>query len=142
MGRNATNGDILIVPVVRNDDQSELHLLLQSVPTGDNRSNVGIYYKELLSEEDYTDSQRLASGWDGFHQVSNRDSAYSSLILQPNLRVGIIYEETLTGFGKRPNPVSTSFPNGEGTHNFDGFDNIYVSYTIEQMTDEAYSIRQ
>jgi radical SAM protein with 4Fe4S-binding SPASM domain len=52
-----------------------------------------------------------------------------------------LYEETLTGFGKRKNPVSTSFPNGEGEHNFDGFDNIYVSYTVEQMTFGDYSIR-
>ena len=47
----------------------------------------------------------------------------------------------LVGFGKRKNPVSTSFPNGEGEHNFDGFDNIYVSYTVEQMTFGDYSIR-
>ena len=30
---------------------------------------------------------------------------------------------------------------GEGEHNFDGFDNIYVSYTVEQMTFGDYSIR-
>jgi hypothetical protein len=61
-------------------------------------------------------------------------------ILQPNKHVGVIYEETLTGFGKRANPISTNVPNGEGTHNFDGFDNIYISYTISQITNDAYRI--
>ena len=141
MGSNATNGDILIVPVVRNSDKKEIHLLLQSIPTANSRAEVGIYYKELEGEDDYNEVNRLKSGWDGFHAVSNTDSAYSSLILQRNKRVAIFYEETLTGFGKRKNPVSTSFPNGEGEHNFDGFDNIYVSYTVEQMTFGDYSIR-
>lgn len=142
MGRNATNGDILIVPVVCNDDKRELHLLLQSVPTGNDRSKLGIYYKELVDVEDYTFASNLTDGWDGFLLVSDTASAYSSMILQPNGRVGIIYEETLTGFGKRQNPVSTSFPNGEGTHNFDGFDNIYISYTIDQITSVEYSINR
>ena len=62
--------------------------------------------------------------------------------LQADNRIGFIYEETLTGFGKRNNPVSTSFPNGEGQHNFDGFDNIYVAYELEYITSGAYSIKR
>ncbi|MBQ5644218.1 MAG: hypothetical protein IIV04_00785, partial [Bacteroidaceae bacterium] len=57
-------------------------------------------------------------------------------------RIGFIYEETLTGFGRRDNPVSTSFPNGEGQHNFDGFDNIYVAYELEYITQGAYSVKR
>ena len=57
-------------------------------------------------------------------------------------RIGFIYEETLTGWGKRDNPVSTCFPNGEGQHNFDGFDNIYVAYPLEYITGNAYSIKR
>ena len=80
--------------------------------------------------------------WNGFYQVSNTASAYSSMDLQADNRIGFIYEETLTGFGKRNNPVSTSFPNGEGQHNFDGFDNIYVAYDLEYITDGEYSIKR
>jgi sialidase-1 len=139
MGNNATNGDILVVPVKRVSDGEQVELLLQSVPTADKRAQVGIYYKELS----FGTSEYCAADfewWNGFFLVSNTDSAYSSLCLQSNKRIAIIYEETLTGFGKRPNPVSTCFPNGEGEHNFDGFDNIYVSYNIEQITDGAYTI--
>ncbi len=140
MGRNATNGDILIIPVIRNSDGCRSHLLLQSIPTGDNRSQLGIYYKEFVDSGELRTAQDFVIGWDGFFLVSETDSAYSSMILQANKRIALIYEETLTGFGKRPNPISTCFPNGEGTHNFDGFDNIYVSYTIDHITDGAYSI--
>ena len=62
--------------------------------------------------------------------------------LQADDRIGFIYEETLTGWGKRNNPVSTSFPTGSGQHNFDGFDNIYVAYDLEYITNGAYSIKR
>lgn len=36
-----------------------------------NRSMVGIYYKKLESEEDYTNTSNLVGGWDGFLLVSD-----------------------------------------------------------------------
>lgn len=142
VGRNSTNGEVLIMPVVRNSDRREISLVLQSLPTGDDRSNVGIFYKELDDAEDFASAENFSRGWNGFFQVSDTASAYSSLDLQADGRVGFFYEETLTGFGKRSNPISTSFPTGAGQHNFDGFDNIYVAYTLEQITDGKYSLRK
>lgn len=142
VGRNATNGEVLILPVVRNSDQKNMYLVLQSLPTGDDRINVGIFYKELDENEDFASVENFVLGWDGFFQVSDTSSAYSSLDLQADGRIGFFYEETLTGFGKRPNPVSTSFPTGAGQHNFDGFDNIYVAYTLEQITSGKFSLRK
>ena len=141
-GGNSTNGEILVVPVKRNSDQKEMYLALQSLPTGSGRTNVGIYYKELTDLSDLNTVANFATDWNGFYQVSNTASAYSSMDLQADGRVGFIYEETLTGFGKRNNPVSTSFPTGAGQHNFDGFDNIYVAYEIEQLTGGAYSLKR
>ncbi len=140
-GGNSTNGEILVVPVVRNADKKEMYLALQSLPTGSGRTNVGIFYKELTDFTDLNSVANFAGDWNGFFQVSNTSSAYSSMDLQADNRVGFIYEETLTGFGRRDNPVSTSFPNGEGQHNFDGFDNIYVAYELEYITDGAYSVK-
>ena len=91
---------------------------------------------------DFDNVADFAEGWDGFFRVSDTSSAYSSLDLQADNRVGFFYEETLTGFGKRDNPISTSFPTGAGKHNFDGFDNIYVAYTLEQITNGAYSVKR
>ena len=141
-GNNSTNGEMLIVPVVRNSDNSEMYLALQSLPTGSGRSNVGIFYKELADASDIISVSALAVGWDGFFEVTTKLSAYSSMDLQADNRIGFIYEETLTGWGRRNNPVSTSFTKGEGEHNFDGFDNIYVAYSLEELTDGAYSIKR
>jgi hypothetical protein len=139
-GGNSTNGEILIVPAVRNSDNGQVHLVLQSLPTGGGRSNVGIFYKEIADAADIKTVQDLATGWDGYFEVTTKSSAYSSMDLQADGRIGFIYEETLTGFGKRDNPVSTSFPTGAGQHNFDGFDNIYVAYPLDYITGGAYSI--
>lgn len=141
-GGNSTNGEILIVPVQRNSDGKEMYLALQSLPTGGGRTNVGIFYKELTDVTDLNTVANFATDWNGFYQVSNTSSAYSSMDLQADGRIGFIYEETLTGFGRRDNPVSTSFPNGEGQHNFDGFDNIYVAYELEYITNGAYSVKR
>jgi hypothetical protein len=84
----------------------------------------------------------FSTDWNGFFEVTTKSSAYSSMDLQADNRIGFIYEETLTGWGKRDNPVSTCFPNGEGQHNFDGFDNIYVAYPLEYITSGAYSIKR
>ncbi|MBR4065626.1 MAG: DUF4091 domain-containing protein [Bacteroidaceae bacterium] len=141
-GGNSTNGEILVVPVKRNSDNKDMYLALQSLPTGSGRTNVGIYYKELTDLSDLNTVANFATDWNGFYQVSNTASAYSSMDLQADNRIGFIYEETLTGFGKRNNPVSTSFPTGAGQHNFDGFDNIYVAYDLEYITGGAYSVKR
>lgn len=141
-GNNSTNGEILIVPVQRNSDKKEMYLALQSLPTGSGRSNVGIFYKELTDLSDINTVANFAKDWNGFYEVTTKASAYSSIDLQADNRIGFIYEETLTGWGKRPNPVSTSFPNGEGEHNFDGFDNIYVAYELEYITNGEYSVKR
>ena len=140
-GGNSTNGEILIIPVVRNNDQKDMYLALQSLPTGSGRTNVGIFYKELTDMADMNSVVNFCKDWNGFHQVSTTSSAYSSMDLQADGRVGFIYEETLTGWGKRDNPVSTSFPTGAGQHNFDGFDNIYLPLEVEYITEGAYSYK-
>ncbi len=141
-GGNSTNGEILVVPVQRNSDGKEMYLALQSLPTGSGRTNVGIFYKELTDVTDLNTVENFAADWNGYYQVSNTSSAYSSMDLQADDRIGFIYEETLTKHGTVQNPVSTSFPNGEGQHNYDGFDNIYVAYELEYITNGAYSIKR
>ena len=139
---NPTNGEMLIVPVVRKSDSQSMYLVLQSVPTKTSRVNVGIFYKELADISDIRNVSTLADGWDGFYQVSNTVSAYSSMDLQADDKIGFFYEETLTKWGTKQNPVSTSFPTGSGTHNFDGFENIYLPIKLEIITGGKYSINR
>ena len=137
---NATNGEMLIVPAKRKLDGKELYVVLQSVPTGTTRSNVGIFYKELADADDIRDVETFADNWDGFYQVSSTASAYSSLDLQADDKIAFFYEETLTKWGMKSNPVSTSFPNGSGEHNYDGFENIYLPISLETITDGKYGV--
>ncbi len=86
------NGEILIVKV-RNAKGKTTHLALQSIPAGPNRSNVTIYWKELASQADYLTPMAFASNWQGKFQVSNLGSAYSTMTLQKDGRIGFFYEE-------------------------------------------------
>ncbi len=140
-GKNDCNGEMLILPVQRNSDKKNMYLALQSIPTGDSRTNVGIYYKELTDAADLDNVKNFALDWNGFCQVSKTASAYSSMDWQKNDTIAFIWEETLTGWGKRNNPITTSFPTGEGTHNFDGYDNLYAPFSLEYITGGAYSIK-
>lgn len=135
-----TNGELLVVPVVRVADSVPMYMALQSLPTGKGRQNVGIFYKELADVGDMYDPAAFATCWDGFFQVSHTASAYSSLELQADDNIAVFYEETLTKWGTKPNPVSTSFPTGEGMHNFDGFENVYVPLSLEAITGGKYRV--
>ncbi len=140
-GGNSTNGEMLVLPVKRNSDNAEMYIALQSIPTGSGRTDVGIYYKELNEVADCDGAAGLSAGWDGFFPVSDTSSAYSSMELQADGNIGFFWEQTLTSFGQRQNPVTTSFPTGSGTHNYDGFDNLYAALSMEQITGGAYSLK-
>ena len=131
---------MLIVPAKRLSDSKPLYVALQSVPTGGGRNNVGIFFKELAGISDIRNLAAFSAGWDGFYQVSQTASAYSSIELQADNKIAFFYEETLTKWGTKPNPVSTSFPTGAGMHNFDGFENIYLALDLELITGGKYSI--
>ena len=82
-GRNDTNGEVLRID----------NILFQSVPTGDSRSNVVIYYRYISDDpEDYT-PEKLSKGWKKV-AISDRGSAYSSMCILPDGNtIGLYYEE-------------------------------------------------
>lgn len=86
------NGEILIIPV-RTADGKRTTLAMQSIPAGPQRSNVTIYWKELASQADYLTPLAFASHWQGSFQVSTQGSAYSTMTLQKDGRIGFFYEE-------------------------------------------------
>lgn len=90
---NSTNGEILIIPALRTADGTPTWVALQSVPFGPGRNNVGIYYKELASAEDYATPKAFAADWDGRYQVSFTGSAYSTMVMQADGKVAFFYEE-------------------------------------------------
>ena len=119
---NSTNGEILIIPAVRNEDGKQLYLALQSIPFGSGRANVGIWYKGLESYADYATPATFASGWDGSYQVSYASSCYSTMVMQSDGKLAFLYEET-----------GATTPGG-------GYDIVYTPLDIETITDGAYSL--
>ena len=118
-GGNPTNGEIMVLPVVRKSDNKKMWMALQSVPFGPNRANVGIYYKELDNYSKFSNPANFAKDWTGRHQSSYMSSAYSTMTLQKDNHIGFMYEEST--FGK-------------------DYTQVYKSYTIEDITDDAYSL--
>lgn len=124
---NSTNGEVMVLPVVRTADNEPVHLLLQSLPLGPNRANVGIYYKELADEmEDYVSPYELARDWDGLKQVSTLNSAYSTMAWQADNRLGFLYEEE---------------SHGSSNLAYGGYTIVYECFAIEDITDNQYTHR-
>lgn len=106
------NGEIMILPATNAEGKS-VHVALQSVPAGPNRSNVTIYWKELADRNDYYTPLRFASNWDGKYQVSHTTSAYSTMTQQADGKIGFFWEENEKG---------------------NGYDMYYQALSIEEIT--------
>lgn len=117
---NSCNGEVMVVPAQRKSDGKDVYLLLQSVPFGSARSNVGIYYKELASLADFDTPENLAKNWTGRHQASYMSSAYSTMTLQADNTVGFLYEEDTYGYS---------------------YTIVYKNYSLETITDSAYTFK-
>ena len=107
-----TDGEILITKV-KNAEGKRTYVALQSVPAGPKRTNVTIYWKELSDLKDYDTPENFASAWDGSYQVSYTTSAYSTMTLQKDGRIGFYWEEYVKG---------------------NGYDMFYQALTIEEIT--------
>lgn len=137
---NPTNGEILILPVIRKADGKDMYMALQTIPTGSGRAQVGVYYKELTDMTDMNTTANFAIDWNGWYKFSDNSGAYSSLDLMNDNRIAVIFEDNYKKFRTEPNPTSTSFPTGSGTHNYDGYDNLFLPLTLETITSNEYSV--
>ena len=86
------NGELLIVPVIRTSDGRFMHLALQSVPRGNGRQRVSIYYKPLMGMEDYDSPADFSWGWNCY-QVTDNYSAYSTMIALHNGTIAFFHED-------------------------------------------------
>lgn len=124
---NSTNGEVMVLPVTRIEDKKPMHLLLQSLPLGPDRMNVGIYYKELASIADYINPHAVAKDWDGFKQLTTLNSAYSTMAWQRDNRLGMLYEEETYG---------------KSNYAYGGYTIVYECFNIEDITDNKYKYRK
>ncbi len=111
---NGTNGEIYKVKAVRKSDGEVCDVMLQSIPAGPNRSNVKVYYKEMNYSIPYTPAA-FAEGWQVGKHVSTKESAYSTMIMQADGRIGFFFEEEPGGYCM-----------------------VYIPYSIEDLTNGQY----
>ena len=119
-GGNSTNGEIYKVKAVHKGSGRICDLMFQSIPTGNDRSNVAIYYKEMEYNEDGTNkytSTTFAQGWTKGIHVSTKGSCYSTMISQADGRIAFFFEEEPSGYCM-----------------------VYIPYSIEELTGGAYSL--
>jgi hypothetical protein len=93
-GSNDTNGEPLRIG----------NVLFQSVPTGNNRSGVSIFYKTLSDDPATYTPTELSKGWTKV-QITDRESAYSSMCILPDGNIGLYYEEEPGGYSMVYVPV-------------------------------------
>ena len=93
-GSNDTNGEPLRIG----------NILFQSVPTGNSRSDVAIYYRLLSNDPATYTPTELSKGWTKI-AISDRGSAYSSMCILPDGNIGIYYEEEPGGYSMVYLPV-------------------------------------
>ena len=89
---NACNGEVVLINA-KDTKGKKVSLLLQSLPMGPKRANVAIFYKALRSENDYASSDMIAKNWEGFYQVSDTTSAYSTMVPSKNGDILFLFEE-------------------------------------------------
>ena len=117
--KNACNGEILIVDAVSRATGKIVPLALHSIPLGPGRARVGIYYKSLHSPSSYQSVSNLANDWSGPFEVTPINSAYSTMTLQADGRIGFFYEEETYGAGA-------------------AYTEMYRPLSIEQITQGEY----
>ena len=93
-GSNDTNGEPLRIG----------NVLFQSVPTGTNRSGVSIFYKTLSDDPATYTPTELSKDWKKI-QITDRESAYSSMCILPDGNIGLYYEEEPGGYSMVYVPV-------------------------------------
>lgn len=116
-GSNGCNGETMNVPVRNKETGKKSFLLLQSTPRDNGRNYVSIYYKNLPDVTYFRTGAAIAPDWDGYLQLSNTSSAYSTMCLDKDNHIAFFYEEN-------------------GANN--GYDMVYKNVTIEQLTSDKY----
>lgn len=114
---NACNGEILMVPAKNIESGADVTIALQSIPSGPQRQAVGIYFKEVTGSESSSD---LASDWSGPFRVTEKPSAYSTMIQLRNKDIAFYYEEC------------------DSLRTY-GYDMVYKELQLSEITDGKYS---
>ena len=92
VGANSCNGEIMLVDATEAATGRAVKLMLQSLPCGEGRTDVGFWFKEIIPNGIYS-PRAFAHAWTRGLQVSHTTSAYSTMSVQKDGRIAFFYEE-------------------------------------------------
>ena len=102
-------------------------VLLQSLPTASSRGNLKVYYQAVDNNSSL--STLTATGaWKEGKTIDSDNAAYSTMAIQADKKIGFMYEDNYT---------LKSLGLFQG--NYDYADIAYLSVSIEEMTNNAYT---
>ncbi len=116
VGANTCNGEIMLVDAVEAATNRHAKLMLQSLPLGEGRRDVGFWYKEIVPNGIYS-PRAFAAHWTPGMTVSKTTSAYSTMAQQRDGRIAFFYEER---------------------EDRNGYDMVYRPLTISEITGGKY----
>lgn len=126
----ACNGELMIYKglyKVGENSGKTYDVLLQSLPTGSSRSNLKVYYQAVDNNSSL--STLAATGaWKEGKTIDSDNAAYSTMAIQADKKIGFMYEDNYT---------LKSLGLFQG--NYDYADIAYLSVSIEEMTNNAYT---
>ena len=122
-GNNSTNGEILFYPNVYDANGQKTNILLQSVPTGNERADIKVFYRSL-NEKSYTPTS-IAQNWKEGLFVQPGSAAYSTMTILPNGEIGFLYENNYWDDKK-----------GRASA-----DITYLPLTVEEITEGAFTTK-
>lgn len=129
----ATNGELILYEGLYKVGEATgqtYDVLLQSLPIGSSRKQVSVFYKEV-ADQAYATSE-IASGWTKGIEVYSGNSAYSAMTIQPDSKIGFLYEKDYYTSNIGDN-YKSGYASG-GTANI-----TYIPYTIEELTGNTYT---
>ena len=86
----ANNGEILLVPAKRVDNNVQTYVLLLSAPASNDRSKVCIYWKELPAI--YSNVNNYITGWSKYTVDNDKYYGYSTMVLDKNGDIALLVE--------------------------------------------------
>lgn len=126
---SGTNGEMLLYQgATKVEDGTSADIMLHSLPVAASREDVSVYYQAVSRS---TNISTFKSGWTKGATVEEGESAYSTMDILRNGKIGFLYEDDY--FTQKDDGSNYA---GGGTANI-----VYVPLTIEEATGYAYTLK-
>ncbi len=126
----ACNGELMIYKglyKVGENSGKTYDVLLQSLPTASSRGNLKVYYQAVDNNSSLS-KLTATDAWTEGKTIDSDNAAYSTMAIQADKKIGFMYEDNYT---------LKSLGIFQG--NYDYADIAYLSVSIEEMTNNAYT---